>query len=290
MGTPRTPRSPRAFLRSLIGEWGHAIQALGAIAGVVVAVMAIVIQQDIAKQEAQRQRDIAKQQEQKEADDTRRAAIERSIALYDNFMNSEYIRELIRFHVEIHKNYAIKGQKTRDSFSEAVIESTRSDEQIIYRNLALLLNDIEPIAKCSKYERGYWKDGKVEFDVNESDIPPLCDRESFRTLLFGPLSELFFSYRYFLYCDQNLEKPYRNTIKKFEIMIADYVVHDHKPDSPGDEYFVFLDDRDKERAIDDKLIERSEYFKFPTLRLPYDGTPCRTFRRGFTTNPHGTMP
>ena len=261
-------KSYRIFFRSLIEKWGNTIQVIGAIAGVVVAVMAIQIQQNIAEQE-----------KQKETEEIRRAAIERSVALYDYFMNSEHIKELTKFHVSIQKHYSGKEDKNRESFVVSVNEAVRKDNSEIYEYLALLLNDIEPIAKCSKYEKSQWKNGRIEIQHETDDNQPLCDRETFRTLLFGPLSELFFSYRYFFYCDQSLRYTYDNTMKKFEVMIADYLYHDYRLANPEDDYFVFLEDRDKELAVDDKLIKSSDIF--PILRLSQDSRYCTNFRNGF---------
>ena len=272
----KSAQIPRVSLRFLIDKWGHTVQVVGAVAGVVVAVVAIMIQQDFARQ-----------QEQIEKEEARRAAIERSIALYNYFMNSEHIKELTKLHVNIHKHYSEEKEKTRESLIDSVIESVTDDNQV-YEHLALLLNDIDPIAKCSKYEKSQWKNGRIEIQDETDDDQPLCDRETFRTLLLGPLSEFFFSYRYFFYCDKNLRNIYSTTMRKFEIMIADYTFHDYKIENPKDDYFVFLEDRDKERAVDDGLIESSH--NYPILRLSPDDTYCRRFRDGFKEQQDDSMP
>ena len=257
-------RPRRASLRTLIEKWGQAIHVSGAIAsvvvailGVVVATIAIIVQQDITRQEV------------------RRAAIGRSIALYDYFMNSTHIKELMALQADVHRNYSEKEKKTRQAMIESLIKATGDQDEIVHKNLALMLHDFASIAKCGGYETGFWKDGQILTD----DSQPLCDRGTFRTLLFGPLSELFFTYRYFFYCDGNLRIPYWKTIRKFEVTIADYIHNDHKlthPD-PEDKIWVFLEDRDEERAINEGLMRSSETFYI--LRLAEGGKDCAEFNK-----------
>ena len=277
----KSTRPYRALFGSLIEKWGPAIQAVGAaiqavgaiatvVATVAVAVVAFFIQQDITRQEV------------------RRAAIDRSVALYDYLMNSTHIKELMALHADVQTILFEKerepGSPIRYAFIASIFEATKNQNGKIYKNLILLFNDIESVAKCSRYDVDIRSDdGRIDFVKRVTDdSQPICDHETFRTLLFGPLSELFFTYRYFFYCHDDVRISYWNTIRKFEIMIADFVYNDYISTNQGDEILIFLDDRDKERAIIERLM-KSDETNYYTLRVPPGGVYCVDFREKLST-------
>lgn len=296
---------------SWIQKWGHVVQAVGAIAVVVVAVVAINIERNIAdvRAEREKQRDeeirdreveLERQEEQRRREEARRAAIDRSIALYNYFMTSENTKKLMTHHVNINRIHSHnKGENTlttkgaRATFVGAILESikTKDEHEEVYRMLALSLNDIVPILRCGKFKDEYWTDStfpeKHEYERLDGDDLPLCDRETFRTILLGPVSELFFSFRYFFYCEDTLRAAYLPTMTELEVTIADYVYHDNASTRriPRSENFVFREDRDKEIAIQSKAVTKKmlDDHALPVIRLRANSPECGQFTSGFRT-------
>ena len=296
---------------SSVQKWGHVVQAIGAIAVVVVAVVAINIEGNIADvrtereeqlstERQQRQAELERQEEQRRQEESRRAAIDRSIALYNYFMTSENTKKLMTNHVDINRIHSHnKGKQTlsvndaRATFVGAILASisTKEEREEVYRMLALALNDIVPVLRCGKFKDEYWIDSKFpekyEYQQKDGDDLPLCDRETFRTILLGPVSELFFSFRYFFYCEDTLRAAYLPTMTELEVMIADYVYHDNASTRriPRNQNFVFREDRDKEIAIQSKAITKqlADDHALPVIRLTADSDECQQFTSGFET-------
>ena len=170
-------------------------------------------------------------------------------------------------------------RQSRRAGAKAIIEATKDKRDQTYKNLALMLNDVPQIYKCGAFGEDDWnRDGTFSLKKNEwHDTSPLCDRETFHTLLLGPLSEVYFSFRFFFYCEQVLSSSYLETIKNFEVMVAEYTYRDFL--ARDEKRHVFREHRDKEAAIEDKLISRST----PTfvMRLPVSDSSCEEFRTAF---------
>ena len=202
-------------------------------------------------------------------------------------------------HVEINRIYShyrsdknLSTEDARLAFVNATLSSvsTTDEWREVFRRLALALNDIVPIFRCGKFRSEYWVDSKFPKKHEYSDLdgadPPLCDRETFRTILFGPVSELFFSFRYFFYCENTLKDAYELTIKDLEVMIADYIYHDNekKRRIPPEHNFVFLSDRDKEIAIQngDVTLDLINRYRLPVVRLDPNRAECKHFSNRFS--------
>ena len=300
------PGSSRGKFQPLMDRWGYTVQTITGIAIVVVAVLTFVIQQGmeeerIEREKAQEEEKIASEKSQAERDakyrreEARRAAIDRSIALYDYFMNSEHTRQLMETHVEVNKKrsaYESVNTTQKKSFSDrevelsrhagvkAIIEATKGDRRDqTYKFLALLLNDVPQIYKCGAFGEDDWnRDGTFSLDKDElRDTSPLCDRETFHTLLLGPLSEIYFSFRFFFYCEQVLGSPYWEIIKYFEVMVAEYTYRDFL--ARGEKRHIFREYANKEAAQDDDLITGSTQTFM--MRLPKSDSACVEFREAF---------
>ena len=306
--TKSTELSSGGILHSLVQKWGHSVQTVSAIAVVIIAVMAIIIERNIADvrtetekqigdERQQRQAELERQEEQRTLGDSRSAAIDRSIALYNYFMGSENTKKLMTHHVEINRvhshnkgNENLSANDARATFVGAVLSiiSTKEEWEEVYRMLALTLNDVVPILRCGKLKLAYWENSqfpeKHEYRNKDGTDLPLCDRETFRTILLGPVSELFFSFRYFFYCENTLSAAYRVTIQELEVTIADYVYHDNSETRriPEKYNFVFRTDRDKEIAIGNGSITRAEIgsHALPTIRLAAISPACKQFTSG----------
>ena len=294
------------FFHSLIHRWGHSVQTVSAIAVVIVAVMAINIDRrlDAARVEredenrkAQERRDeeIKKQEERDRNEESRRAAIDRSIALYNFFMTSENTKELMKYHVDIQRKHrnAMNDvsnptrEQSRESMRNAIIASisTGDRQEEVYRMLALALNDLNPIIRCVNFKRKFWNDGqfpaKDEYAEKDGNDPPLCDRETFRTILLGPVSELFFSFRFFFYCENSLYMTYKPTLEDFEVMLADYIYHDTLAMHPNTPSYVFETDEEKDRVMKEHKIDKRMEELYPILRPKQDSKSCEAYLNAF---------
>ena len=277
----------------VVEKWGNIVQAIGTVAIVVTAAMAIVIEQKIERASEQRQEDNKLVQERSRVDEVRRAAIDRSIALYDYFMTTESTKGLMRIHIDTTRRHwrtrRDESQSTRTqsrrSIAEALVDSISSRRELenVYRMLALMLNDIVPVVRCAKFDDDLWSNGQFPDDeerrmIDELD-PPLCDRETFRTILLGPVSEIFFSVRYFFYCEPTLAEPYIFTIRRLEALIADYVYYDNAIRFPNRQSYVFRSDEEKDEVIEKMKMDEGIAKLYPIMSLHPESSQCRQFRQ-----------
>ena len=298
------------FFHSLIHKWGHSVQTVSAVAVVIVAVVAISIDQKLddarmkreeenRKAQERRSAEIERQEERDRDEESRRAAIDRSIALYNFFMTSENTKELMKYHVDIQKKHresmnAVSNavgsptrERSRESMRSATIASisTVDRREEVYRMLALSLNDLNPIIRCGNFKKEFWRDGqfpaKDEYAEKDGNDPPLCDRETFRTILLGPVSELFFSFRIFFYCENSLYATYEHTLKGFEVMLADYIYHDTLAKHPTTPSYVFETDEEKERVVKEHRIDKRMEEIYPILRPKRDSKSCEAYLNSF---------
>ncbi len=155
----------------------------------------------------------------------------------------------------------------------------------IYIHLVGLFGEIKRISNCGNYHNFYFDDGVIHekprdiYNDSGSSSPPLCDRFTLRTLIMDEMSELFFAYRFMFYCDEHISKQYFKPIKLFEKMIGIFLLYEHSrhPNPADRNWMVFLDDRDRERAIDDGILRRKSR-EFYIIRLPYESKHCYHFR------------
>lgn len=218
------------------------------VASIVIAIFAYKIQTNLISQEKER------------------AAISRSIVLYEQFMASESAKYLLDSAHEIQIYLSLPHNKVKikealvNVFGEEEFYEKRED---IRKHLADLLKNVNSIYRCGLYgENLDENDDKVELD-NAGDIKSLlCDRHTISVLFGEQLSEIFYMIRPVLYCDEFMRATYfdgdpDSSIGKFESLIMDHLVRE----VGGKTYEVFRTDvhrRDVEHSGDYRVVRLPE--------------------------------
>ena len=160
----------------------------------------------------------------------------------------------------------------------------------IHIHLTGLFSEVRRISNCGNYHNFHFDDGAVHEKPRDADndngSSPLCDRFTLRTLIMDEMSELFFAYRYVFYCDEYISKKHFRPIKLFEKIMRLFLLYDRsRSPNPADRnWIVFLEDRDRERAIDDGILPETSR-KYYIIRLPYEAEYCENFRERVKRSP-----
>lgn len=196
-------------------EW---IKIAVTIATAVVAVFSILIERKLVAQEKER------------------AAVSRSIALYRDFVESSTVDHLLEVHHTIDRDLWAKygpditEEEIRIGSISIYGEMDTIDREEILQSVAQLLQNIKIIYDCGNYQNEY------EMNKNE-EAENLCDQKTISILIGGIMTELFFSIRPVLYCDDFIKNSYLGKDKDpstyigmFESLILDHLKENHGED------------------------------------------------------------
>lgn len=192
------------------------IRCIVPIASIVIAFYAYKIQMNLISQEKER------------------AAIARSIVLYDQFTESDSARYLLEVANDIQTHLWRPGESgyTHKDLVKAFGENDfYENREKIRAALADLLHDVNSIFKCGVYEEEGKDNNGQEDTYSEGTKEPLCDRHTISVLFGEKLSEIFYLLRPVLYCDDFMRSNYfygspRSAIGKFESLIMDHLTRD----------------------------------------------------------------
>ncbi len=236
------------------------IQVISAIATVVVAVIAFIIQQNISEQDQAIQRQIAKQEQD-------RAAVSRSVALYRDHVSSNSVRHLRSIAHKIDHHLWSSNLPASEEADEAV--KVFNNEEIvgnigtIRHAVAELLQDIRVVFHCGQFS-------KAE-DAKASNEEGLCDRHTTSVLMGSIITEIFVNFKPILYCDKFVKGRYyeggKSTgyVGNYETLVRQHMDLDFERRKI--EWMVFLTTQEHKAAVDEgKLNADSKHWS--VLRLP----------------------
>ncbi|MDE0407679.1 MAG: hypothetical protein OXN81_07430 [Alphaproteobacteria bacterium] len=212
------------------------------------AILAFFIEREIALQERER------------------AAVSRSVALYQDVVDSPAVKKL-RDTAYIIDHYLWSENLTKEEQQERAIkvfrdESIVKDLQAVRQGVAELLQDVKVIYNCGKFK-----------DANKPDHAeePLCDRHTISILLGSLISEIYVVYKPVMYCDKFIKTRYYEDGKTsgyvgvYETLVKEHMRVDFE--RRGVDWMVFRTNDDRKQAIrDDKISEDSEHWSI--LRFP----------------------
>lgn len=222
-------------------------QTATAIATVIIAVLAFLIERELANQELTR------------------ASVSRSVALYRDFVSSQSIEELRN------KAYQIDHHlwKVRLPEEEIKIEAVKvfsnanivKDIGSIRQNVSKLLQDIRIIYHC----------GGFDLDKTNRKHKQLCDRNTIYVLFGAIITELFVVYKPILYCDKFVsERYFDETGTGYVALYEELVLHRITDDFERrgmEDWKVFLTMEKKKKAVEDGILNKDSKH-FSILRLP----------------------
>lgn len=203
-------------LRTLRASFRGSLAAVTGIASVLVAVGSVERQIDAHAREAQ---------------------VNRSFALYDQFIRSDAIDTLISLSAEIDVRLAraqvgsAPGADQKTLMAQAIAQVVQSRPEF-YQDIIQLLRQASTIARCTG-------DEAAPLDLPWLADRPVCDPETVTMLLGGPIAELFFRYRPVMYCDTYL-KLFEQDIGRLESIVGGYMqtigfgVYETAEQVPGD--------------------------------------------------------
>lgn len=173
-------------------------QPMGALASVVIAVFAILIQQQIA------------------SDQERRDAVLRAMNIYGEFARSQASASLnfTRYEVEARALASVEGpdDSMYKHFESRYIKEAVQTRPELRRHVMALLDSVGLLYNCSRAPGVY-----------KARINPLCDDDTLRSIAHGPLSELFIAYRSILYCDPHFGSMYGSHINRYEEFFVEHM-------------------------------------------------------------------
>ncbi len=218
------------------------------IATVAVAILALIIQQNLGSQANQLQTEIAKQEKL-------RASVARSVALYQDFVESDAVKELRRIHYEIeHVIWANGDLGEPKNRSIVVFHHPLFSDKIrnIRRSLVGLLQRFNLIYKCGNLEAIY-ETVHVDTSTDSEGLngEALCDQSTISLLLGSMFFEFFFTFRPMVYCDEFFKDNYSGEeersryVDRWEALVEDHLVRDMH----GVEHQVFKNEEQWESAI-----------------------------------------
>ena len=164
----------------------------GVVASAVIAVLALLIQQNLAEQERQR------------------AAVTRSVALYQDFVGTKAVKDLkvLEYKIEQKIYKRLLEDPSRDSEDEVVSIFgekeffDKNKREHIYESVVGLLKSVYLIYECGNFAEIFEERKEDQGDVL------LCDRNTFSTLLGNKVVDFFFGFRPVFYCDSFIKKRY----------------------------------------------------------------------------------
>lgn len=222
------------------------IQTVAAVASVATAILAFLIQQEIAAQERHR------------------ASVSRAVALYRDFVASDaviYLRDVAH---EIDNILWIKWRNL--SGPELSIKATEvfKEDRIVRKlikikeSLSILLQSTEVIYKCGNFGEIYEPDSAIVFEEE------LCDRRTISVLLGSIVSEMHSTFRSVMYCDDFIKDRYFGSeflsshVGRFESMVEDHIRRDfesRRKKGNHNIWHVFRTEKDRKEAIDRMEID-----------------------------------
>ena len=300
-------------IADFLHRWSRPIQALGAIGVVFIGAMAFVIQSEIAEQERERgesERALALSNFFVTSDAISQLKVT-AAGIYDNYAKikglepenphrdnfAKAVERVITTSKDEKQQPSPSDDKGQLSSRDAAGENTKraSDDlhsggvkqdtgaetvgvHTIYVRFNRLFSEIRRVSNCGAYENFYFDEGIVK-EKKRVDSPALCDRTTLRALIMDELIELFFAYRYVFYCNRFFRNFHFDDIKLLENMVGLYLLHDYSrlPNPDDRKFLVFLEDRDRERAIEHGILSKKSR-DYSILRLSVDAGYCNYFR------------
>ena len=249
-------------IRSYVRKWIEPT----VIATVIVAAFAIIIQQNIAEQGQQIQGEIAKQENDRAAvsaiQENQRAAVSRAVALYTDFVNSDAVK---RLRVLSHRiEYLIWQEKSWEKEEAALLvfghRELPNHQDEIRQSLTALLQRIALMYDCGNFMEVF-EAGSTQKEPGEY----VCDQETI-SILVGPLiSELYYTFRPVLYCDEFFQDRYytadkNSPIGRWESLNKAYVERDFAARGIED-FVVFRTENERQMAIgNEEFKEASDHY------------------------------
>lgn len=262
----------RQWLR-VAGSYLRLWMAPVVLGSIVVTVLAVKIQMDLADQEMAIQKESARQEMQ-------RAAVSRSVALYRDFVGSEAVRNLRNVQHEIEHliwqdDAKIKGSnedKREEEKEKASIlvykkRKIQTKKTLIRKSLVGVLQRIKLIYACGNFREKYEK-LREEQKTGES----LCDKNTISTLLGGIFLDLFYPFRPVMYCDAFFKARYYQNGEKsgyigmWESLVIEHMRRDMTIMLLGKSYHIYRT-RKKHKTDIDKGKIGSKDKNFTVLRL-----------------------
>lgn len=194
------------ILRSWIDTTNEVVGILGGVASVVIAIVAIVIQQGIHDSDERRSqvdRAIAEQ----------RAQVDRAIALFEQFASSEAVNHLttlsgfVEFEIHKHEPDPEKTDKNKQLSAQLTALRIREDADF-HDRMIQLLQQIGAIARCG------------DFMADSEDA--ICDQKTLFALFGESIVDLFFRLRPVMYCDSYFHN-FQSDIASFETIVSTYL-------------------------------------------------------------------
>ena len=182
-------------LRSWIETANGVVAIFGGLASVAIAVFAILIQQEI------------------NASDQRRAQVDRSIALFDQFASSDAVNHLttlsgfVEFEIHQTEPDPEKTDAIKQLSARLMAVRAREDPEF-YDHMTQLLQQISVITRCG--------------DFMAASERAICDQETIFALFGDSIMDLFFRLRPVMYCDSYF-RTFRSAIESFETIVSTYL-------------------------------------------------------------------
>ena len=232
------------------------IQTIAAIGTVATAILAFLIQQEIAEQERHR------------------ASVSRAVALYRDFVASDaviYLRDVAHDIDTISlKKFESSGDKEEAKTRIKIFGEKEIYEKLpkIVKSLGILLQDIDVIYKCGQFS-------EIDAETAGTSLEEeLCDRRTISVLLGSLMSELYFMFRPIMYCDKFLKNryvgkenneqyniEYISHVGRFERIVMDYIERDFESRAiNGGEmkWHFFRTTEERNKAIGDGKIKAND--------------------------------
>ena len=218
------------------------------LATLAVAVLALIIQIELANQ--------AK----------KRAAVSRSVALYQDFVGSTAVRKLRETQYKIeHLTWKYKKGKFEDRVVSVFKKPGIVKNKVIIRqSLVGTFQRIKLIYNCGNFQEIY---ENVSEDQKTGEY--VCDRSTISTLLGGNFVELFYAFRPVFYCDKFFKENYYQEgefsgyVGMWESLVMDHLQRDMFGEISGEKFGTFRDVGERAKAI--KAGQFSESSKFFTV-------------------------
>ena len=256
---------------SYIRQW----MAPVVLATIVVTVLALFVHQQIANQGFKIQKELSSQeiaiQKESARQEMKRAAVSRSVALYQDFVRSKAVRQLrdTQYQIEhlVWKETKGKPEQRPISVFSKFYKKEKQKREEIRRYIVATFQRIKLIYKCGNFQ-GIYGNPKPSKKSNKS----LCDRKTISTLLGGIFAELFVSFRAVFYCDPffkdnyYLEGKLSGYVGMWESLVMDHLKRDMLGRLHGQKYGTFRDQAERKEAIKQGKIA-SDNKNYIVLRL-----------------------
>ncbi len=246
------------------------IQTIAAIASVATAILAFLIQQEIAAQERHR------------------ASVSRAVALYRDFVASDaviYLRDVAHeIDIMLWEKWELTDNMDAAKMTTKIFREKRIEVKLprIKRSLAILLQDTDVIYKCGHFSE---IDEEISGAILEEE---LCDRRTISVLLGSLMSELYFIFRSVMYCDnflnhryvgENHDTKYVSHVGRFERIVMDYIRRDFESrviNNNDKIWQVFRTTRERNEAIERGEIDQRDH-NFVTIGIDWKNR-CKIYK------------